>query len=96
MSGVPQFPKHLPGCFTVTIDTMLFPFGVGPYFGLAARTMEVQIVVEMFFIELLHARRLRRRDVNIAHMLPNHRSVLGFHQSVVIGSPRPALGLFDQ
>lgn len=67
--------------------------GIGRDFHLSTATMEVQIVIEVLLIELLHARRMRCRDVNISHVLPNHRSVLGFHQPVVIRSARSALGV---
>ena len=35
-------------------------------------------------------------DVSPTDQLPNHRAVLGFHQAVVVGMPRPRLGLLDQ
>src|SRR5208337_3836359 len=35
-------------------------------------------------------------DVAVAHVLANHRAILGFHQSVIVAVPGTALGLLDQ
>ena len=39
---------------------------------------------------------MRRGDMAVAHVLANHRSVFGLHQTVVIAVPRSRFGLLDQ
>jgi len=58
--------------------------------------MEVQVGVEVALVESRDLRRVRRCDVGVSHVLSHHRSVLGFHQPVVVAMPRPRLGLLDQ
>ena len=50
----------------------------------------------MLFVERLDSRRMRPRDVRVPHVFPHHRSILGFHQTVITAVPRPRFGLFDQ
>ena len=80
----------------MAIHALLLAFGVGQQFGLSAGPVEVQIGIEVLLIEALDARRVRRRDVRMPHVLADHGAVFRFHQAVVVGVPRPRLGLFDQ
>ena len=58
--------------------------------------MKVQIRIEVFFEELLYGFRMARRDMPVAHVLADHRSILGLHQPVVVGVPRSRFGLLHQ
>ena len=49
--------------------------------------MEDQIRIEIPFVEFLDQVRIPGGDVRVPHMLPHHRPVLTFHQSVVIAMP---------
>ncbi len=50
----------------------------------------------MLLVELIDRAGMPSFDVSIPHMLSHHRSVLGLHQSVIVGSSRPRLGLLHQ
>jgi hypothetical protein len=58
--------------------------------------MEVQVRVEVLLVKNFDLTRVRRVDMAVPHVLSHHRSILGFHQPVVIVMPRPRFGLLDQ
>ncbi len=55
--------------------------------------MEVHVRNQVIAVEPVDARCEWLRDVVVAHVLPNDRSVLRLRESVVIGAPRSPLGL---
>ncbi len=79
-----------------SVHSFLFTLLVHYPFWNSARPMEIQVVVEVVLIEDIDRLGMRRRNVQIPHVLPYHRAILGFGQPVVIGPPRPRFGLFDQ
>jgi hypothetical protein len=58
--------------------------------------MVVQIGIQVRAVELLNAFGVFGRDVAVAHVLADHRAILGFHQPVIVAVPGPAFGLLDQ
>src|ERR1019366_3620233 len=93
---VRQLPQNLPRRGIPSVHPPLFALRVGDHLGHAARPVIVQIRIHVLFEELLNRFRMPRLDVPVAHMFSNDRSVLGFHQPVVIGVPRPRFGLLHQ
>ena len=57
--------------------------------------MEIQIGIEVTLVEPANVFSVRRSDLAVAHVLANHRPVLGFHQAVVIALAT-RFGLLDQ
>jgi hypothetical protein len=58
--------------------------------------VKIETGIELFFIEGVNLICMLTRYVAEAHVLPDHRAVLCFHQSVVVGTPGPRLGLLNQ
>ena len=64
--------------------------------GLGARTMVVQIGIEVGGIEVLEGLGVGLVDVAVAHVLADHGAVFGFDQAVIVAVPGPAFGLLDE
>ena len=58
--------------------------------------MEIEIRVEVLFVEGRDRLGMRGRDVPVAPVLSPHRSVLRLRQAIVVGVPGPRLGLLHQ
>src|SRR5665213_3072038 len=91
-----EFAQALPRRGVLPVDELLLASFVDDAFGLAARAMKVQIVIEAVSIELIDVIGVSLRDVAIAHMLANHRSVFALHQAIVVAGTRARFGLFNQ
>ena len=70
--------------------------GCGKDLGHGARSMEVDVRIQVLPMKLVHRFGVLRIDVAEADVLANDGAVLGLHQPVVAGMMRPRLGLFDQ
>jgi len=62
----------------------------------AARAVEVQVRVEVPFIKRFDRFGVPRLNMLVPHVFSDHRSVLGFHQAIVVGVPRPRFRLLRQ
>ena len=60
--------------------------------GIAARTMEVQLRIEMRRVEFLHRFGVLGRDCSIADLLSHHGSILPFYQGIVRAAVGPRFG----
>ena len=66
------------------------------HLGYGARTMEIDVWVQVLLVKLIHPCGVFCVDVAVADVLAYDGSIFGFHQTVVAGVMRPRLGLFDE
>src|ERR1700693_5535302 len=91
-----QLPQYLPRRRIPAIHSLVLAFGVALHFRNSARSMEVQIRIEMLAVELVERLGMGRGDVAIADVLADPAALFGLRQPVVVAMPRPRLGLFHQ